>query len=328
MGRRRPVDAVQVVDVVKYYGDVLALDHVNLRVKEGEFFGLLGPNGAGKTTLIRILTGLTVPTSGRALILGYDILGEPVKAKKQFGLVPELSNVYDDLTAWDNLMFTAKLYGIPKSEREKRAMELLETLGLKEKINNPVKQFSKGMKRRLVIAAALIHRPRILFLDEPTSGLDTQSSRFIREVLRVLNKEGVTIFLTTHFIEEADQLCRKIAILSRGKICVVDRPENLKTSIREKEALEVVFDSPTDIHEEEFTEHCSEIVKLGENKFRFYTPDPSSTLSFLTDLAKNRNLKILSVNTLKPTLEDVFIKYTGMDPLMAERMEQLRYKRK
>ncbi|MEM2058120.1 MAG: ATP-binding cassette domain-containing protein, partial [Thermoproteota archaeon] len=140
MGRRRPVDAVQVVDVVKYYGDVLALDHVNLRVKEGEFFGLLGPNGAGKTTLIRILTGLTVPTSGRALILGYDILGEPVKAKKQFGLVPELSNVYDDLTAWDNLMFTAKLYGIPKSEREKRAMELLETLGLKEKINNPVKQ--------------------------------------------------------------------------------------------------------------------------------------------------------------------------------------------
>ncbi|MBO3842751.1 MAG: ATP-binding cassette domain-containing protein [Candidatus Brockarchaeota archaeon] len=321
------MDAVQIIDVVKHYGNVLALDHVNLSVKEGEFFGLLGPNGAGKTTLIRILTGLTAPTSGRTLILGYDVLNEPVKAKKQFGLVPEISNVYDDLTAWDNLMFMAKLYGIPEREREERAMKLLEALGLRERVDSPVKQFSKGMRRRLAIAAALIHEPRILFLDEPTSGLDTQSSRFIREVLRELNRKGMTIFLTTHFIEEADQLCKRVAILDKGKICVVDTPENLKASLQEKEALEVIFNSPTSIDEEEFKKHCSGIVRLSENKFRFYVSDSSSILPLLVDFAKNKGLKILSVNTLKPILEDVFIKYTGIDPLMAERMEQLRYKR-
>lgn len=323
-------DAIQVIDVSKRYNNghdsVLALDQVSLNVKGGEFFGLLGPNGAGKTTLVHILTGITTPTSGRVSILGYDILREPVMTKKQFGLVPEISNIYNDLTAWENLMFVSKLYGVPKEKRAERILRLLEAFGLKERINDPVKQFSKGMKRRLTIAAALIHEPRILFLDEPTSGLDVQSSRVIRETLRRLNKEGLTIFLTTHFIEEADQLCNKLAILNKGRICVIDTPENLKKPIQENEVLEVEFDSPVSVNEE-LEKHCSKIMELDEKRFRLYSRDSSSILPFIMDFAKSRGLKIVSIGTLKPTLEEVFVKYTGMDQLMAERMEQLRYRR-
>lgn len=320
-------DAIQVIDVSKYYGAILALDHVNLSVKEGEFFGLLGPNGAGKTTLIRILTGLAAPTSGKALISGYDVIREPVKAKKEFGIVPETSNLYGDLTAWENLMLTAKLYGVPRKERSEEAVKLLEFFGLKERINDPVKQFSKGMKRRLAIAAALIHRPRILFLDEPTSGLDVQSSGLIREVLRKLNREeGVTVFLATHFIEEADQLCDRVAILNRGKVSVIDTPENLKASVQVSEVLEVTFNSPTNI-DGELERHCSKIVKLEGNRFQLHTRDSFSILPLIIDFAKNNGLKILSINTLKPTLEEAFVNYTGIDPLMAERMEQLRLKK-
>ncbi|NHV98397.1 MAG: ATP-binding cassette domain-containing protein [Thaumarchaeota archaeon] len=319
-------DAIQVIDVSKRYADVLALDHINLNISEGEFFGLLGPNGAGKTTLIRILTGLTTPTSGRASVLGYDILREPTMAKKQFGLVPETSNIYSELTAWENLMFISKLYGVPKREREERALKLLEAFGLKERINDPVRQFSKGMKRRLTIAAALIHEPRVLFLDEPTSGLDVQSSRLIREALRRLNKEGLTIFLTTHFIDEADQLCNRLAILNKGKICVVDTSENLKKSIQENEVIEVEFGLPPS-NSEELKEHCSKIIKLNDRKFRLYSSDSSSILPFVIDFANNKGLKIISISTLRPTLEEVFIKHTGIDPLMAERMEQLRYEK-
>jgi len=319
-------DAIQVIDISKRYADVLALDHINLNISEGEFFGLLGPNGAGKTTLIRILTGLTTPTSGRASVLGYDILRESTMAKKQFGLVPETSNIYSELTAWENLMFISKLYGVPKREREERALKLLEAFGLKERINDPVRQFSKGMKRRLTIAAALIHEPRVLFLDEPTSGLDVQSSRLIREALRRLNKEGLTIFLTTHFIDEADQLCNRLAILNKGKICVVDTSENLKKSIQENEVIEVEFGSPPS-NSEELKEHCSKIIKLNDRKFRLYSSDSSSILPFVIDFANNKGLKIISISTLRPTLEEVFIKHTGIDPLMAERMEQLRYEK-
>jgi len=319
-------DAIQVIDVSKYYGDILALDHVSLSVKEGEFFGLLGPNGAGKTTLIRILTGLAAPTSGKVLISGYDVLREPVKAKREFGIVPEISNLYGDLTAWENLMFIAKLYGVPRKERSEEAIKLLELIGLKERINEPVKQFSKGMKRRLTIAAALIHRPRILFLDEPTSGLDIQSSRLIREILQKLNKEErVTVFLATHFIEEAE-LCDRLAILNRGKVSVIDTPENLKASVRESEALEVTFNSPTSI-DGELERYCTKIIKLGENRFQLYARDSFSILSLVVDFAKNKGLKILSINMLKPTLEEAFVKYTGIDPLMAERMELLRLKK-
>ena len=315
--------AIQAVDVTRYYGRILAVDHLSLEVEEGEFFGLLGPNGAGKTTLIRILTGLVAPTSGKALVSGYDVLREPVKAKKQFGLVPEVSNLYFDMTAWENLIFMAKLYAIPEGERVKRAMDLLEFFGLKERLRSPVKEFSKGMKRRLTIAAALIHRPRILFLDEPTSGLDVQSSRLIREKLRQLNEEeGVTVFLTTHHIEEADELCGRLAILNHGRVVALDSAGNLKGSMQVKDTLEVSFDAPTQI-DGALERQCNKVVKLGEGRFQLYARNSSSILPLVAEFAQAKGLNILSIKTLMPTLEDVFIKYTGVDALTAERLEQL-----
>jgi ABC-2 type transport system ATP-binding protein len=321
--------AIEAHEITKYYGRIKAIEKISLKVEEKEFFGLLGPNGAGKTTLIRILTGLTAPTSGRALIFGHDLLKEPVKAKEKFGLVPEVSNLYSEMTAWENLIFMAKLYGLSRDKRERRVEELLEFFGLKERQKSPVKELSKGMRRRLTIAAAMIHNPSILFLDEPTSGLDVQSSRLIRDALRRLNREeGVTVFLTTHFIEEADELCERVAILDRGKIVALDTPESLKASVQSDGIIEVSFNAPTHI-EDFFKDRCKKVVKLEENKFQIYVHhrDVSSIFPLLSQFTESKGLEILAINMIKPSLEDVFIKYTGIDSLMAERLEQIRPKR-
>ena len=209
---------VKAQSLTKQYANVLAVDHIDLEVFEGEIFGLLGPNGAGKTTTIRMLTGQTKPTSGTATVANYDIIHEATKAKQQMGVIPDISNVYEEMSAWDNLIFAAQLYGVPKMAREKRAKDLLELFGLYERCKDRVVDFSRGMKRRLTIAAALIHKPKLLFLDEPTTGLDVQSLRMIRSLIKELNEDGVTVFLTTHYIEEADQLCQRIAIINKGKI--------------------------------------------------------------------------------------------------------------
>ncbi|RLF01245.1 MAG: ATP-binding protein, partial [Thermoprotei archaeon] len=220
--------AVVSLGLTKFYGKLLAVDNVYFNVQENEIFGFLGPNGAGKTTTIRMLTGLTKPTKGTARIFGHDILKETLTAQKYFGVVPETSNIYDYLSAWDNLMFMGELYRVPKHEREKYGRELLEIFGLYERRYDKVKGFSKGLKRRLTIAMALIHRPKLLFLDEPTSGLDVRSTVIIRNIIRKLNREGVTVFLTTHNIEEANVLCDRVAIIYKGKIVAIDTPEKLK----------------------------------------------------------------------------------------------------
>jgi len=318
--------AIKVNDLTKRYGRVLALKNVSLEVEEGEFFGLLGPNGAGKTTLIRILTGLTAPTSGEVMVAGGNPFEESVKVKGKFGLVPEISNVYVDFTAWENLMFTGRLYSVPKDLREKRAMELLEILGLKERRDSPVRQFSKGMRRRLAIAMALIHDPQILFLDEPTSGLDVQSTNVIRGILRRLNEEeGKTIFLTTHYIEEAERLCHRVAILNRGEIVAQGTVEELKASIKMSEIIEVTFNASIPSLSE-LEKRCDKVVRLRENKIRLYSPHISRNLEAIMDFARRNGLEILSVNTVNPTLEDVFIRYTGLDIVAVERMEQIRAK--
>ncbi|MBL7184131.1 MAG: ABC transporter ATP-binding protein, partial [Anaerolineae bacterium] len=219
-------NAIEVQDLTKYYGDpsagsgraLLAVDHINFEVHQGEIFGFLGPNGAGKTTTQRMLTTLLEPTEGRIVINGHDLAHDAYPVKRQMGLVPEESNVYTELTAWDNLMFTARLYRVGRDERAERAQELLETFGLWEKRDVKVQDFSKGMRRRLSIAMAIIHQPKLLFLDEPTPGLDAQSARAIRDLIRQLNAEGTTIFLSTHQIEEANQLCDRVAIINHGQI--------------------------------------------------------------------------------------------------------------
>jgi len=231
---------IQVSDLTKRYGEILAVDHISFEVKEGEVFGFLGPNGAGKTTTIRILTGLSKPTDGNASIFGLDVNSEILQIKKYIGVVPEISNLYDELSAMDNLIFMAQLYGIPAFERKKRAQELLKTFRLYERKDSPFRTFSRGMKRALTIAAALIHNPKILFLDEPTVGLDVVAARSLRNLISNLRQQGITIFLTTHYLEEADLLCDRVAILVKGKILAIDTPLSLKEKT-DKKSLEEAF---------------------------------------------------------------------------------------
>ena len=309
-------ECIVVENLTKVYGKpgsgVLAVDHISFEVHEGEVFGFLGPNGAGKTTTQRMLTTLLEPTEGRIVIFGYDLARDAYPVKRQMGLVPEESNVYTELSAWDNLMFTAQLYRVPRGERARRAQELLETFGLWEKRDVKVENFSKGMRRRLSIAMAIIHRPRLLFLDEPTPGLDTQSARAIRDLIRQLNAEGTTIFLTTHQIEEANQLCDRVAIINHGRIAAIDTPERLKAAFRRVQSVEMAVE-PADPAQAEALKALPGVtaaLKMGD-KWRLYTDDPSALLPLLMDYAQANGLRIISLSTLGPSLEDVFLELTG-----------------
>jgi len=307
--------AIRAINLTKYYDELLAVDHVNFEVRKEEVFGFLGPNGAGKTTTVRMLTGISKPTEGTAEIMGYDIRKQSIQAKELMGIVPDISNVYTDLSAWNNLIFTGRLYDIPKVEREERAKELLELFGLYDRRDGMVDGFSKGMKRRVCIAMALMNKSSILFLDEPTTGLDVQSVLTIRDLIRKLNREGLTIFLTTHNMEEANQMCDRVAIINKGNIIVIDTPERLKRTIKELQSVEVSFQNvkrnlTKDL--EEFSD-ATHVVKHGD-KYRIYTDDPSTILSVVWKYAEMNGLKVITVNTLGPSLEDVFVKLTGIKP--------------
>ncbi|MFQ6053817.1 MAG: ABC transporter ATP-binding protein, partial [Candidatus Bathyarchaeia archaeon] len=223
-------DAIVVENLTKYYDDLLAVDHISFRVHGGEVFGFLGPNGAGKTTTIRMLVGLTTPSEGTAAVAGYDILEDIVEVKRRVGVVPETSNLYDELSVWENLLFASRLYHVPRDARPDRIKDLLETFRLWERRDTRFGKLSKGLKRRVVIAAALVHEPQIVFMDEPTSGLDVVSALALRRFIDELRLEDTTVFLTTHYIEEADQLSDRIAIIVDGKIVTVDEPEDIKNA--------------------------------------------------------------------------------------------------
>ena len=299
---------IDVKNLTKRYGDILAVDHIDFEVKRGEFFGFLGPNGAGKTTTIRMLTGVIKPDDGTARISGYDIQREPIRAKQIIGVAPAMSNAYVDLSAWRNLMFMAGLYGVGKKAREERARELLKMFDLYDRKDQLVKGFSKGMKQKLILCMALINDSQILFLDEPTSGLDVQSSRLIRNVLRNLNDIGKTIFLTTHNIEEANQLCDRVAIIDRGRIITIDSPERLRSRIEGARFVEVAFDKQIN-PKLLLLEGVSDVKKI-EKKFKLYTDEPDEVIFHLVNFARSNNLKVVDLKILTPSLEDVFVKLT------------------
>ncbi|MEM2339983.1 MAG: ATP-binding cassette domain-containing protein [Candidatus Bathyarchaeia archaeon] len=307
-------DAIEAINLTKYYDNILAVDHISFEVKRGEIFGFLGPNGAGKTTTIRLLTGQAKPNSGRAIIAGFDMARESIKAKGLIGVVPELSNLYDELSVWDNIIFAAQLYGVPRDVRGTRARELLELIGLYDRRGDRVGNLSKGMRRRLTIAAALIHEPDILFLDEPTSGLDVQSARAIRALIKELNEKDMTVFLTTHYIEEADQLCDRIAIINKGRIVAEGKPEELKSRAKGRVALDISF-GPRGIPRDGLAtlEHVKEVSKFGD-VFRVYVDDITGFLKALADLAQRSGLEITSISTVKSSLEDAFVRITGLSP--------------
>ena len=303
---------IQVQGLTKYYGNFLAVDHISFEVHQGEIFGFLGPNGAGKTTTQRMLTTLLKPTEGRIIINGHDLARDSYPVKRRMGLVPEESNIYTELTAWDNLMFTGRLYRVPRGERERRATELLRMFGLWEKRGVKTVNFSRGMRRRLSIAMAIIHKPALLFLDEPTPGLDAQSTRAIRHLIRQLNEEGTTVFLTTHQIEEANQLCDRVAIINHGQIAAIDTPERLKRAFQRVQSVEVALEPDGTAHGPALSAlpGVTTAVKMGD-KWRLYTEDPSALLPLVVGYAQEHGLRIVSLNTLGPSLEDVFLEITG-----------------
>jgi ABC-2 type transport system ATP-binding protein len=275
-------------------------------------FGLLGPNGAGKTTVVRMLNTLLEPTEGRVLINGYDVSRQPYQAKRQFGLVPEESNVYTELSTWDNMMFTARLYRVPRREREGRVQGLLRLLELLEKRDEKAFTLSKGMRQRLSLAMALVHRPQVLFLDEPVLGLDVQSAQVIKELVRQLNAKGTTIFLTTHQIELADQLCDQVAIIHRGRIAATESPQRLKQASQRRQSVEVVLggNNPEAYQGLAALPGVMEAVRQ-KDKIRLYTADPPALLREVMGYVQARDLAVTSLNTLEPTLEDVFLSITG-----------------
>ena len=307
------MQAIEVSHLIKKFGSLTAVNDISFSVGEGETFGFLGPNGAGKTTTIRILTGVSRPTSGTATIFGHDIKHDTINAQQSMGIVSENSNVYDDLTAWQNMLFSAELYHVGRNDREKKSTELLKKFELYERRNDKAHGFSKGMKRRLTLAMGLVNSPRLLFLDEPTSGLDVQSNLIIREVISDLILDGVTVFLTTHNIEEANVMCDRVAIINKGNIIAIDAPESLKNTIQGSQSIEVSFNRNSADHLDELSRlsMVNEVQKAGD-KFKLYTEDPAKVIDAVAVYAHTHNLKIISITTLGPSLEDVFVKLTGL----------------
>ena len=226
-----PALAVETFNLVRQFGDFTAVDHINLRVRRGSFFGFLGPNGAGKSTTIKMLTGLLGPTSGKVLVLGRDLEAEPLEVKRRIGVVPEDLNLFERLTGAEMLAFTGRMYGLQREQIAERAPELLELMELTGEPKKLIVEYSHGMKKKLSLACALIHRPEMLFLDEPFEGVDTIASRTLKDLLSRLTERGLTVFLTSHVLEIVERLCSDIAIISNGKLLASGSLMELKRGI-------------------------------------------------------------------------------------------------
>lgn len=308
---------IKVSDLTKKFGNVTAVNRISFTVNKGEIFGFLGPNGAGKTTTIRMLTGLLIPDYGDITIDGVDIRRNLIKAKMKMGVIPEMGNIYADLTAKQNIILSGKFYGITKRKLEKETESLLKEFELYDRKDDPVRNFSKGMKQRVNIASTLVHNPEILFLDEPTSGLDVQSQRLIKNIINQMNQKGTTVFLTTHNIEEANQLCTRVAIINKGEIVIIDRPERLRRTFETTQSVEVSFDKFIDDNILGKDEWVIRIEKLGD-KWKLYTDDPDKLVKYLTKFAEGKNLKIVSMEICRASLEEAFIKLTEVSPVRNE----------
>jgi len=293
---------------------VTAVDEVSFSVKNGEIFGFLGPNGAGKSTTIMILTTLLKPSSGKALIAGFDVMKDPKQVRENIGYVQQETTVDEYLTGRENLLLQAKLNHIPKDEINPRITEILQLIELSDKQDEPVVTYSGGMRKRLDIAGGLLHRPKVLFLDEPTVGLDIQTRRKIWKYIKKIHEEfEMTIFLTTHYMEEADQLCDRIGIIDGGKIQVIDSPENMKNAMG-NEVISIVLEQsePLDSFLSELKK-IEFVKKINEDglKLTLFASKGTEVIPKIFQISSDLNIKITSISLTQPTLDDVFISYTG-----------------
>ena len=305
------MQTIEVSNLTKKFGDLVAVDKISFSIKEGEIFGLLGPNGAGKTTTISMLSTILKPTSGEALVNNFNIATDPNNVRKSIGIVFQDPSLDDELTAYENMDFHGRLYNISKETKKDRIMEMLKLVGLDDRKDSLVKTFSGGMKRRLEIARGLLHNPKVLFLDEPTIGLDPQTRNYIWDYIKKLNKEKkVTIILTTHYMDEADKLCDSLAIVNRGKIVAQGNPKDLKEAI----GGDVVTIQSKENHKlKEKIEKFSWIkeVKEHDGSITISLKNAELHIAEIVKISDKEKIQISSITMHEPTLEDVFLHFTG-----------------
>lgn len=303
---------IEIKDLVKKYDDNIAVDNINLSIEEGEIYGILGPNGAGKSTTISLICSLLFPTSGEIKIFGEDIRKNLKSIKKQLGLVPQNIALYKDFTAYENVKFFGELYGLRGQRLNEAIDNSLEFTGLLEVKKKKAEKFSGGMLRRLNIACAIVHSPKILIMDEPTVGIDPQSRNNIMQSVKKLNKDGVTIIYTTHYMEEAESLCGKIAIIDKGKIIVEGTKEELKDIVSDKKIFSVGVDDIYKVNLEALrnVEGVSDI-SIDNNNVIITSAKEVNNISEIIKAISNKNLKINDLGFKEITLETVFLSLTG-----------------
>jgi ABC-2 type transport system ATP-binding protein len=298
---------VELESLRKEFGDLVAVDGASFSIKEGEVFGLLGPNGAGKTTILHMLATLLRPTGGRARVNGYDVVREPSKVRKSIGMVFQEPSSDDLLTGYENLKLHALLYGVPRSIREKRIKEVLALVDLSDRRRDLVKHYSGGMRRRLEIARGLLHSPKVLFLDEPTLGLDPQTREHIWHYIEgLVAEQKISVIITTHYMEEADRLCDRIAIVDHGKVVVLDTPENLKRELG-GDIVKLEIEKP-DLKAVEVLPYVKKVEVKGSSVF-LTVEDAGAHIQEILSLVG----KVSTVELRPPSLDDVFMHYTGRE---------------
>jgi ABC-2 type transport system ATP-binding protein len=314
---------IKVTNLKKTYGDFTAVNSISFEVQKGEIFGFLGPNGAGKTSTINMMIGLSRPTAGEIIINGVDVRKETKITQAIMGIVADESNLYNEMDGFDNLCFCAALYGMEKDEREAKARHLLEEFDLKDAGKRPFKAYSKGMKRKLTIAAALIHSPQILFLDEPTTGIDVESSRQIRKMIKALKEQGTTVFLTTHYIEEAERICDRIAFIAKGQIVASGTLPELMDNVSRGHTIQFVTSKLAKNLTDELQSNFkgSKVTVQSDHTMMMESEERIPLLSVMSFLHA-KGINAYEAKELRPSLEDVFVKLTGIESAELKRDEK------
>lgn len=301
---------IEVEHISKQFGKIKAVKNISFSIKKGEVFGFLGPNGAGKTTTLNMLSGLLESDEGSIALDGFNLNENTIECKKNIGVVPQEISLYDDFSAYDNLMFWGSLYQIPKKKLKENISKILNLIGLEDRKDDLIKTYSGGMKRRINIASALLHEPKILFMDEPTVGVDPQSRNRIFEIVETLNKQGMTIIYTTHYMEEAERLCDRIAIIDHGEIIAQGTLNQLQKQSNTKEMVVLTFKSVSEEKFKELNEKLGLKSELQESKILFEC-DINKDLTKIISACNTANLTIEDVTVKKANLEAIFLQLTG-----------------
>jgi len=305
------VPAIEIIALCKTFGSFKAVDNLTLTVKQGEIFGLLGPNGSGKTTTINMISGLSIPTSGTVHVLGYDVRHDARKVRQILGSVPQETALYEELSAWANMDFHADLFGMPRKEKKERITHILELMQLLDRKNSRVSTFSGGMKRRLALGRALLHEPQLIYLDEPTLGVDVQARRVIWDYILTLRDQGKTVLITTNYLEEAQALCERLAIIDHGKLIAVDTPQHLKQtyggSVIELETMQPI----TAVNEIRALSGVKEVVQ-DNTHMKFTTEGTSNVVPQIINIASQES-DIRDISVREPNLDEIFLRLTGTE---------------